>query len=149
MAAEGAGSVMVLAMDIVGERAADGDEAGAGRDRRKPAGRHGELQQAVEQQAGPAGQQAGFAIEEQDFVHSARVDQRAALVQAGIAVGAAIAVGERRPPMTAGGIEPIPRIDDLAVAGREPAPGTVIGEGSCHGRSVAAIMIATTSRPMT
>jgi hypothetical protein len=52
MAAESAGAVMVLAMNVVGERATDGDEGRAGCYRRKPAGRHDDAR-ASGRAAGP------------------------------------------------------------------------------------------------
>ena len=51
MTAERAVDVMVLAVDVAGDRAADGDEPGAGRDRHEEPGRHDHPQQFVDADA--------------------------------------------------------------------------------------------------
>jgi len=94
--AEGAGAVVVLAMHVVGDRAADRDVARAGNDRKEPAARHGEVEDFGKQHAGLAAQDAGDGIETDETVQAARMQQRAAVVQAAVAVAAAVAVGEQR-----------------------------------------------------
>jgi hypothetical protein len=94
MFAERAGAMMILAVHVVGDRAADRDVLRARADREEPAARHREREDVGEQHAGLAVQDAGTWIERDEAVEAARVQQRAAVVQAHVAVAAAVAVGE-------------------------------------------------------
>ena len=58
MAPEGAVGVVVLAVDVAGDRAADGDEPGPRRDRDEPAARHEMPQQLVEADTATDGDRA-------------------------------------------------------------------------------------------
>ena len=59
MTAEGAGDVVVLAVDVVGDGAADADELRAGRRRQEPAVRHGEVEDLSQRRARLAADDAG------------------------------------------------------------------------------------------
>jgi hypothetical protein len=87
---------MVLAMHVIGDGAAHGDEARSRRDRQEPAARHDQLEQLIERDAGFTAQHAAGLIEGDETVESARPEQGAVLVQAAIAVAAALAEREHR-----------------------------------------------------
>ena len=71
-ASEGAGTMMILAMDVVGNRAAHGNELGAGGHRQKPASGHEDAQYFTEQRARLAAQSACFVIEGHEVVEAPR-----------------------------------------------------------------------------
>jgi hypothetical protein len=96
VAAEAARPVVVLAVDVVGDRAADGHVLGTGRDRKEPAARNDERENLVQTHAGLAGEQAGGGIERVEAVQTAGGEEDAPLVQTGIAIAAAESVGQRR-----------------------------------------------------
>ena len=102
MRAEGADILMVLAVHVVRDRAAERDELRARHDRREPAVRHGHAQQPVERQPGLGAQHAALAVERQDAVEQVGDDQPPALVQADIAVGAAHPETQERPALGRG-----------------------------------------------
>jgi hypothetical protein len=91
---EGAVAVVVLAVDVRGDGAADGDVAGAGGDGHEPALGHGEAEEVVEAQAGLGGDDPGAAVEGQHLAHARGVGHRAAGVLGGVPVGAAQAPGD-------------------------------------------------------
>ena len=70
VAAEGAGDVMVLAVDVVRDRAAERDVLRAGRDRQKEAARNGEVENLRERDAGLGGEDTGRRIEPEQAVHA-------------------------------------------------------------------------------
>ena len=76
-------------MHVVGDRAAERDEFGAGHDRREPALRHRHAQQPIERQAGFGPQDSARAVESQDAIQHVGDDQPSVLVHADIAVGSA------------------------------------------------------------
>ena len=88
MPAKCAGRVMVFAMDIVGDGAAERDEARSRRHREKPAVRHDELQDRRNACAGGGAQNSLDRIEVDDAIELRHVDQIAIPVETGIAVGA-------------------------------------------------------------
>jgi hypothetical protein len=101
MLPEGAGAVMILAMDIVGDGAADRDELGARRNGQEPDGARLAApryhpQDRGELDAGLAGQHAGIAVELKEPVQPPHVDQRSAVVQAGVAVRPAHSESQHR-----------------------------------------------------
>ena len=91
--------LVVLAVHVVGDRAAERDELGPRHDRREPAVRHGHAQQPVERQPGLGAQHAALAVEGHDAVEPVGDDQPPALVQAHIAVGAAHPEAQARPAL--------------------------------------------------
>ncbi|MCY1250649.1 hypothetical protein D9M72_643070 [compost metagenome] len=62
MVAESAAGVMVLAVNVVGERAADGDESRARRHRKKEAMGNGACENVAKRNARLAGHHAGAGI---------------------------------------------------------------------------------------
>ena len=100
--AEGAGMLVVLAVHVVRDRAAEGHELRSRHDRREPAVRHGHAQQPVERQPGLGAQHAALAVEGHDAVEPVGDDQPPALVQAHIAVGAAHPEAQARPALGRG-----------------------------------------------
>src|SRR5215469_3789430 len=88
VSAKGAGTVMVLTMDVVGDRAADGHEARAWSDGHKPAfGEEGLDDIRKAHAAFAANHSRGF-VETQNSVQTMAVDEIATRVQAGITVAA-------------------------------------------------------------
>ena len=63
VAAEGAGDVVVFAVDVVGDGAAEGDVLGAGGDGEEEAAGDGEVEDLGEGDAGFGGEEAGLGIE--------------------------------------------------------------------------------------
>jgi hypothetical protein len=76
--ADRARDVMVLAVNIGGDHAAQGHVLGAGRDRREEAARQEQPVQLAEQYAGFDVQQAGRVVEGQDAIGQRRTHHRAA-----------------------------------------------------------------------
>ena len=95
VSAESSSAVMVLTVDVVGDGSADGDEAGAGRDGKKPSFRKKYVDDVGEADAAFAAQHASRFVETEDAVQSAAVDQFAAGVETRVAVAAAEAVGKQ------------------------------------------------------
>ena len=119
--AEGAGAVVVLAMHVVGDGAADRDEARAGRDGQEPAAAirlrpAGDREDVGEPDAGLAGQHARVPVEGDEAVEAAAVEQPAARVERHVAIGPAAALGE-------GGRCAPPSASAAASAGRRRSPG--------------------------
>ena len=81
--------MVVLAVNIVGNRAAEGDILRPGRDRKKEAARHREVKNLRKGDAGLGGEDAGCGIERQQPVHAGCYQQIAAFEQADIAIAAA------------------------------------------------------------
>ncbi len=96
VAGEGAGAVVVFAVDVVGDRAADGDEAGAGGHGEKPTRRNAEAEDRVEAAPGLAVEAAGGGVERNPAVEPAGHQQAPAVVEAGVAIAPAESVGEDR-----------------------------------------------------
>jgi hypothetical protein len=94
MTAEGAGAMMILAVHVVGDGAAERDEARSGRHRQKPAARNRQGQDLVEQDAGFAAQQPRLLIEGDEAIERTRIDQPTAGVQTDIAITAPVAEGQ-------------------------------------------------------
>ena len=94
MGAEGAVAVVILAMDIRGDHAADGDEPGAGDHRREPAPRRESVYDVGEQCAGLATQQARLVIEGLQPVHRQH-GHREFGIEGRVAVSSSIAAGDQ------------------------------------------------------
>jgi len=95
MAAEGAAPMMVLAVDIVGNRAAQRHELRAWDHSWEEAIGRGVRDDVAKQRAGIGFQHAGLGVEGADAVKRPHVDHHAGIVLATVAVGAAIAVAEQ------------------------------------------------------
>ena len=94
MRAEGAGAVVILAVYVGGDHAADGDEFRSRDHRREPAPRRERFEDVREQHAGLAAQQAGLGVERLHAVHRPH-GQRQFRVERGVAVSAAVAAGDQ------------------------------------------------------
>ncbi len=86
MGAERAVDVMALAVDVAGDRAADGDEARAGRHGHEPTLRDDHPQQLVEADAGVDRDRARVGVEPDRIVARLEADHRAAAVLRRVAV---------------------------------------------------------------
>jgi hypothetical protein len=98
MPAEATRMVMVLAVHVVGDRAAHRQKPGPRRHRQKPGAavglrpaQHG--QNIGQLHTGFAGQNAGLPVEIDEPVEVAAIDQRAAGIERHIAVGSAASIG--------------------------------------------------------
>ena len=76
VAAKGSSDMMVLAVDVVGDRAAKGDVLRPRRHRQKEAARDGEVQDLCQRHAGLRGKQTGFGIKGKEAVHAGGAQQR-------------------------------------------------------------------------
>jgi hypothetical protein len=85
--------VVVLAVDVVGNRSANGDKAGAGRDGKKPPSREKYLDDVGEVDSAFATQHARGLVEAENAVETAAVNQFTASVEARITITPAKAVG--------------------------------------------------------
>ncbi|MCY1379043.1 hypothetical protein D9M69_667270 [compost metagenome] len=90
MVAESTAGVMVLAVNVISERAADGDKCGAWRHRKKEPMRNGTGQNVAERNARLAGHHAGAGIEGENPRMSTVVDQHAQIVVATVAIAATV-----------------------------------------------------------
>ncbi len=94
MAAERTAAMVVLAVHVVGDGAAERHELCTGNNRRKEPERRGMRNDVAKQHAGLGLDDAGPGVEAQDAVLRSHVDDGAGGVLAGIAIRAAIAVGK-------------------------------------------------------
>ena len=92
MGTEGSISVVVLTVDVAGDRSADGDESGSGCHRHEPTLRNDASQQRVETDSGTDGDRAAGGI--QFDLALIEADDGAAGVLGRVAVGAAQATGD-------------------------------------------------------
>ena len=90
MVAKGAGTVMVLAMHVVGHRPAQGHEAGAGGDGQKPALGDDEVEDLRQQDPGLGAQDALFGVEGDEPVQAAAEQEVTAVVETDIPIAAPI-----------------------------------------------------------
>src|SRR6185437_15143173 len=79
---------MVLAMNVVGDGAAKRHELRAGRNRQKESARNSEVQNLRERNAGLSREDARVRIESEQAIHTGRLDERAVLKQANVAIAA-------------------------------------------------------------
>ena len=87
--AKGARSLMVLAVDVVGNGATERNVLRPRSDRQKEAARHREVENLCQRDAGLGGQDAGLGVEVEQAVHARRLQQVAVFQQANVAVAAA------------------------------------------------------------
>ena len=117
MTTESPGNMMVLAVNIVGNRAANGHIFGPRRDREEKAAWNGKLEYLRQGNAGLAAEHPRLRIEVQQFIQASRREKRAVIEQTDIAIASALAdrqdLGSR-----AFGAEN--RSSNRAVSGRSP-----------------------------
>jgi hypothetical protein len=152
VAADGSGALLILAVHVVGDGAAEGDEFRPGGDRKEPAARHAHAQQRIERQAGFRAHHAGLPIGGEEMIRARRVEQIAAAVECHVAIRPAQAAAQQRPragrpdrgrhlvPEGRGHdrvrarLQTPPRVDLLLFAGisihRHPIPGIYIAHGA-------------------
>ena len=92
--AEGAGEVVIFAVDVVGNGAAEGDVFRSRGDGEEPAVRDGEVEELGEREAGFGGEDSLLLVKAEQAVHAGGDEEVAALEEAGVAVAAAHADGE-------------------------------------------------------
>ncbi len=85
---------MILAVDIIGDSAPDRNGGRAWDDRKKPTGGHRQLKDICQQDTGLASNKARAAIEGNEAIQRPRQQQRAARVEAAVAITAAVTVGQ-------------------------------------------------------
>src|SRR5258706_13452752 len=85
---------MILAVDIIGDSPPDRNGGRAWDDRKKPTGGHRQLKDVCQQDTGLASNKARAAIEGNEAIQRPRQQQRAARVEAAVAITAAVTVGE-------------------------------------------------------
>ncbi len=93
--AEGSRTVVILSMEVVGDRATDGDEASAGRDCKEPSLREKHIDDVREADAAFAAEHARGFIEGQEAVESPAIDEFASGVETGVAVTASETIGKQ------------------------------------------------------
>jgi hypothetical protein len=91
---EGARAVMVLAVNVVGDGAADRYPAGTGHDREKPAARHDEIEDLRQGDPRLASEQAAGLVQCDEPIQPPNVQQYAPIVEATVAVAPPACVGE-------------------------------------------------------
>lgn len=92
---EGSGAVMVLAVDVIGDGAADGDKASPGGYGEKPASGYNKFEYLGKTDAGLATDHAEGWVKAQDAVEAARIDEVASGIETGIAITAAESVRKK------------------------------------------------------
>ncbi len=95
MAAEGARNVVILAVHVGRDHAADGDEFGPRRHRGKETAGHKDLEDIGQQDARFAGQHTALWVEIEHVVEARRAD-RGRRVERAVAIGPAIAARDHR-----------------------------------------------------
>ena len=116
--AEAARAVVVLAVDVAGDRAADGDLPGAGEHRNPQSERQRRLHQLVEADARVHFGQAGVGVDRVDLVQRRHVDHQPAAVLGVVAVGTAQPAGDHAAAAAVGDLTD--RLgDQLGVRGRQ------------------------------
>ena len=94
MHAERTGAVMVLAVDIIGDRAAHRHVLGAGQDRKKPAVRDDDGEDLRQGDPGFTAEHAGSGVEGNEAVERGHIEQHTPRVEAAVAIAAP--AGERK-----------------------------------------------------
>jgi hypothetical protein len=94
VAAESAGEVVILAVDVVGNCAADGYIFGARCDRQEKSSGNRKVKDLLKGDASLAAEHAGGRIEMEEAIHARGLEQRAVLEQADVTVAAPKADGE-------------------------------------------------------
>src|ERR1700691_4101638 len=93
---ESSGAVMVLAVNIVGNSPANGNEAGSWRDGQKPSFRKKHVDNVVKAHARFAAQHATGRVKTKNAVKSPAVDQFASCAETGITVTPPLPIREQR-----------------------------------------------------
>src|SRR5580658_6490364 len=93
--AKGAGDVMILAMNVVGDGSANGDVFRSRRYREKKAARDGEIQDFSQSYSRLAAQDTSCRIEGEQAVHAKSLQQHAIFEQADITIAPAGANGQQ------------------------------------------------------
>src|SRR5207342_3199699 len=127
MVAEAAGGMVVLAVHVVGDRAADGDVAGARRDRHEPALRDHLFEDFAEQDTRFAAKFSRRRIEGDEAVQATRGKQGAAGVEATVAITAAVTVWQRCPFESGQRGVPVRHARDGVAGARVSPPGLAAG----------------------
>src|SRR5947209_5657416 len=92
--------MMILAMDVVGDRSAYRHQPGSGRDRQAPTSLQHPLLNLPQEDAGSAAQNAGIGIESQQSIALAEIDQRSRRRhETTVAIASAIAAWENHTPL--------------------------------------------------
>ncbi len=86
--------MMILAVHVIRDSPADRNGGCARDDRKKPARGARQLQDVCQQDTGFASDKARVAIEGDEAIHGSRQQQRAARVEAAVAITAAVSVGQ-------------------------------------------------------
>jgi hypothetical protein len=94
VAAKRAAAVVVFAMNIVGDGAANGDEFSAWCDGQEPAARYEEVEDFGQGDACFAAQDACLPVEGDEALQVCEVERYAVLIEATVTVAAAAGVGE-------------------------------------------------------
>src|SRR6202012_2432643 len=94
MMTEAAGAMVVFPMDVVCDRAADGDVASAGGDGQEPSLRHNQVENLSKKHARLASQDAGSCVKRNEAVGAASMQQHTTVVQAAVSIAATIAIRE-------------------------------------------------------
>ena len=125
MIAEGPGLVVILAVHVVGDGAAHGDELRARKHRQAPAARNEKALDVAQHHTGFADQPAVSLVEADEAIETRCVPQHAVGVEAFIAVAPAKTVGDAGSAARQLGGDPaaIAKPDHLVRKGREAAPG--------------------------
>src|SRR5882724_59506 len=94
MRTEGSCPVVVLAVNVVGERPAHRDPPGTRHYRQEPALRHCEGEDIGQRDPGLTAQHAGDFVERDQAIEAGRVEEQAAVVETAVPVAAATGEGE-------------------------------------------------------
>src|SRR5262249_54160148 len=87
MATERTRSMVILAMNVIGERAAERDKACSGSGGGKPSFGDHETQHVRKADTRLGAQNTGFGIKEHETIEAAHIDERTRAIEAGVAVG--------------------------------------------------------------
>ena len=95
MAADGAFNVVIFSVNVIGNRARQGDNLRPRRGRQKPSARHRDQQNLAKGNSRLAHNRAVLGVKVQDAVKAANIHQRSAVVQAGVAITAPQSIGQQ------------------------------------------------------
>jgi acetaldehyde dehydrogenase (acetylating) len=94
--AKGSGTMMVLSVDIVGDRSADGHEASARSNRKKPSPREEHIDDVGKTDAAFGSKEAARLVETKKSIEALAVNEASAGIQAGIPIAAAEPIRKQR-----------------------------------------------------
>src|SRR5437016_13306250 len=86
---------MILAVNVIRDGAADGDELRAGRNGQEPPSRNDDLQQISKTDAGFYANSSGLPIKVENAVQRGTVQKVAIVIQAGVAITSSHAIGQQ------------------------------------------------------